>query len=241
MITQDRIDLNKRFVEVFELLVKDGEIVKNDRNGKGVGDVAEKILGKKGYGHIIRAYLNETDKRVISYHQARLFCSEFGVNEAYLIDGIGKPFGFEFPKHANHPDVLGNQNIMFTTVEAFAGTTIGAEALEEKYMFSIPGLKGDKLFSFPIKGNSMEPVIMDGDIIICRQIENIQEIEDSGMYAIKHDGTLVVKYVQKIMENGAITKLKLISANHFEYDPYEIEVNYSTQLLKVIRRISSLS
>ena len=97
MIKEDRIDLNKRFVEAFQLLEDRGAIVKNDRRGRGVGDVADKVLGNKAYGHIIRAFLNPESKRVIDYGQAQSFCRSFDINEAWLLHGIGNPFGFDTP------------------------------------------------------------------------------------------------------------------------------------------------
>ena len=92
MIKEDRIDLNKRFIQAFKLLEDRGAIVKNDRGGKGVGDVADKVLGNKAYGHIIRAFLNAGSKRVIDYGQASSFCRAFDINEAWLLHGIGNPW-----------------------------------------------------------------------------------------------------------------------------------------------------
>src|SRR5690606_33094181 len=103
MIGEDRLQLNDRFVRVFKMLEARGVIVKNDRNGKGMGDFAEKILGNRAYGHIIRAFLNPDDKRVISYSQARQFCREFGVNESFMLDGYGSPFGLDLPKSVSEP------------------------------------------------------------------------------------------------------------------------------------------
>lgn len=100
MIKEDRIDLNKRFIQAFKLLEDRGAIVKNDRGGKGVGDVAERVLGNKAYGHIIRAFLNPDSKRVIDYGQASSFCRAFDINEAWLLHGIGNPFGFDAPGDA---------------------------------------------------------------------------------------------------------------------------------------------
>jgi len=37
MIQEDRIELNDRFINVFAMLESKGEIIKNDRNGRGVG------------------------------------------------------------------------------------------------------------------------------------------------------------------------------------------------------------
>lgn len=243
MIREDRLELNERFVKVFSLLEDKGEIVKNDRSGKGMGDFAEKILGNRGYGHIIRAFLNEKDKRVISYSQARTLCREYGVSETYMLDGVGTPFGFDIPSDSSQREgdfSLGN--ILFTTTEAFAGATVeaGSFAKEDHSWFSIPGVAGNGLVAFPINGNSMEPVIQDGDLVICRQVENLENIHDNDIFAVKNNGSLWVKYVQRIRHGGRITHLKLISANHLEHDPFIEEVSVHTRLYRVIRRLSDL-
>ena len=243
MIREDRLELNERFIKVFELLEDRGEIVKNDRGGKGMGDFAEKILGNRGYGHIIRAFLNEGDKRVISYSQARTLCREYGVSEAYMLDGVGTPFGFDIPSDASQNQGNGSYgNILFTTTEAFAGATVeaGSFAKEDHSWFAIPGVAGNGLVAFPINGNSMDPVIHDGDLVICRQVENLENIRDNDIFAVKNNGSLWVKYVQRIRHGGRITHLKLISANHLEHDPFIEEVSVHTRLYRVIRRISDL-
>lgn len=245
MIREDRLKLNERFVKAFELLEERGEIVKNDRNGKGMGDFAEKILGNRAYGHIIRAFLNKGDKRVIDYHQARTLCSEYGINEEYMIDGVGSPFGFDIPKPQYiDPKVLESYgNILFTTKEAFAGSAIdsGAAAPEDLEFFSIPGISGNGLVAFPINGNSMEPVILDGDIVICKSIESPRDVRDNEIYAVKNNGSLWIKYVQRVHDSrGRVHKLKMISANYLEHDPFDEEVNEYTRLYKVISRINKL-
>ncbi|MCR9099536.1 MAG: S24 family peptidase, partial [bacterium] len=242
---EDRRQLNERFITVFNMLEERGEIVKNDRNGKGMGDFAERILGNRAYGHIIRAFLNPDDKRCIDYRHARALCREYGVNESYMIDGEGEPFGLEAPKYdqvmEEAPGMFGN--IMFTTTEAFAGSTVSAESFtkEENTFFSIPGLSGASLVAFPINGNSMEPVILDGDMVICREISGLHEIRDNKIYAVKNNGQLWVKYVQRVTDSrGRVTHLKLISANHLEHDPFVEDVGPYTRLYEVVRRISDL-
>ena len=247
MIREDRQQLNERFVKVFKLLEERGDIVLNDRNGKGMGDFADKILGNRAYGHIIRAYLNPNDKRVIDYRQARILCQEYGVNESYLIDGMGSPFGIDLPKSKSGGGDFINSirpNILFTTVQALAGSGVDVNdgsAAEDNEMFAVPGISGNGLVAFPVEGNSMEPVIADGDIVICREINGVNDIKDNEIYAIKNNGALWVKYVQKIFNNrGRIHRLRLISANNLEFDPFEEEVNEYTRLYKIIRRISDI-
>lgn len=244
MIREDRIQLNERFRKVFAILEERGEILPNDRNGRGIGDFAERILGNRAYGHIIRAFLNPDDKRVIDYRHARSLCNEYGVNESYLIDGEGTPFGFDVPKsNIESADAQMIGNILFTSKEAFAGSSVdvGGFAAEDHEFFSVPGLSGSGLVAFPINGNSMEPVINDGDTVICREISSAQEIKDNKIYAVKSNGSLWVKYVQKIFDkSGRVVELKMISANHLEHDPFIEEVNEYTRLYKVIRKIADI-
>ena len=244
MIKEDRIDLNKRFIHAFKLLEERGAIVKNDRGGKGVGDVAEKVLGNKAYGHIIRAFLNPDSKRVIDYGQAQSFCRSYQINEAWLLYGIGNPFGFEVAGDVFKGDAMapsGNGNILFTTIRAFAGSTLGADNQEDNTYFSIPGVSGTGLVAFQIEGNSMEPVIRHADIVICKSVENLNDIRDNEIYAVRSSGNVWVKYVQKIYNNrGRIARFKLISANYFDHDPFEEDVNETTRLYKVIRKISNV-
>ena len=244
MIQEDRIQLNERFIHVFNLLIEKGDVVLNDRNGKGIGDFADKILGNRAYGHIVRAFLNEDDKRVIDYRHARSICQEYGVNESFLIDGIGTPFGFDLPKkRINNEESAPVGNILFTSVHAFAGSgaDIGAAAAEDVDYFSVPGVGGNGLVAFPIEGDSMEPVIGNGDIIVCREIASLKEVKENEIYAVKQNGTLWVKYIRCIEnKRGQIHKIKLISANHLEFDPFIEEVNDSTRVYKVIRRIGEL-
>lgn len=243
MIKDDRIELNKRFREAFRLLEERGVIVRNDRSGRGIGDVAEKVLGKKAYGHIIRAYLNENNKRVIDYNSAKAFCRAYDINENWILHNIGSPWGHEEPQYASFQSPQGNGlgNILFTTIRAFAGATVGAESREDNTFFSIPGVSGSGLVAFQIEGNSMEPVINNRDIVVCQPVEYLTDIRDNEIYAVRNNGSVWVKYVQKNMDKkGRVTTLKLISANYFDHDPFEEEANETTRVFKVIRRISNL-
>lgn len=243
MIKDDRIQLNDRFIRVFKMLEEQGTIVKNDRNGKGVGDVAERVLGNKSYGHIIRAYLNSGNKRVIDYGQAKAFARAYDINETWLLYGIGNPFGFEAPQHSMAADTSTPEkgNILFTTIRAFAGSTLGAENQEDLSFFSIPGIQGSGLVAFQIDGDSMDPVIKNKDIVVCKVIDSVNDIRDNEIYAVKSSGNVWVKYVQRIYNaKGRVSRLKMISANYFDNDPFEEDVNETTRLYKVIRKISNV-
>ncbi len=241
MITEDRIELNDRFRKIFALLEEKGKIVKNDRSGLGMGDFADKVLGNRAYGHIVRAFLNPKDKRVIDYHQARNLCEAYGINETWMLHGKGTPFGLDPVSVMPQQHDGRRQNILFTTTQAFAGSAIDTAAEEEIDYFSIPGLEGTDLVAFPIKGNSMEPVIMNGDVVVCNEIESIHQIKDNEIYAVKSSGSVWVKYLQKIPDSrGRISALRMISANHLEHDPFEEEINEYTRIYRVVRRICEM-
>ncbi|SEP65219.1 S24 family peptidase [Neolewinella agarilytica] len=243
MITQDRRELNDRFKEVFRILEERGEIIKNDRNGRGLGDFAKRILNNRSYGHIVRAFLNDDDKRCINYEQARRVCHEYGVNLAYLLEGDGTPFGMELPEPV---EVVGSDiplNIMFTSKEAFAGASIDTDSFttEDTDFFRLPGIMGSGYVAFPITGNSMEPVINNGDIVICKEIDGLHQIRDNRIYAVRSKGSIWIKYVQTVPDSkGRITGLRLVSANFLEHDPWVEEVEMSTKIYEVVRRISEL-
>ncbi|MFT6149050.1 MAG: hypothetical protein ACJAUH_001736 [Saprospiraceae bacterium] len=249
---QDRVALTNRFAEVYQLLKGKGEIRKN-HSTKSKAAFAEKLLGSKQYGHLLDKFLNQ--KRQIDYKHARILCNEYGVNESYMFDGIGKPFGLEISIKKNQETVpsktiksryitpVTRGNIRFTNVKAFAGASVdvGPSSDEsEGYNFAIPGVQGDGLFAFHIEGNSMYPVLNFGDLVICREIEHIDDIHENEIYAIKNNGSIWVKYIQPIYKKDTVRELKLISANYLENDPFIEEVNDFTRIYKVIRRISDM-
>ena len=84
----------------------------------------------------------------------------------------------------------------------------------------------------------MEPIIQNGDIVVCRELNNLMDINDNDIYAVKSNGSVWIKYVQKIMTKNHVSKLKLISANYLEHDPFVEDVNEFTRLYKVIRKIT---
>jgi phage repressor protein C with HTH and peptisase S24 domain len=242
----DRVELTNRFAIVYNLLVQKGEIRKNHPT-KSKAAFAERLLGSKQYGHILEKFLNQ--KRQIAYKHARILCNEFGVSEAFMFDGIGEPFA-SYPNAARrnlnnrmiHAEPNLGGNILFTNVKAFAGAAIDAGPSSEtgQYNFNLPGVQGRGLLAFHIEGNSMEPVLNYGDLVICKEIEHISDIRENEIYAIKTNGAVWVKYIQPIYKNGVIRELKLISANYLEHDPFVEEVNDFTKIYKVIRRVSDM-
>lgn len=239
MVEQDRKELNKRFIKVYRLLEQRNVIVKN-HHAKSKSAFAERLLGSKQYGHIVTQFL--AGKRHIDYKHARKLCKLYGVSPNYMINGIGEPFD-EFvapPPHATSDN--DRNSILYTNMASIANAGISISPREGTYQyFSIPGLSARNLVAFDVEGHSMEPVISKGDIVICTSISEVRAIRDNDIYAVKIDGRIWIKHVQKIMDKrGRVTGLDLISANYLEHPPFTEEMNGAVKVYKVIRKISKI-
>ena len=234
-----RLELNRRFAEVYNLLVEKGEIVKSNRLKSKT--VFAHNLGTKG--HIIDHFLRGTRK--ITYEQVKNLCSKYGVNEAFMFQGIGKPFDKnKLPdpeqKLAMALGINFSPNILFTNIEAFASNTVSVDLIEENERFAIPGISGD-LIAFNINGASMSPTIHAGDMVICKPLETIEEMQDDEIYAVVSNQSVWVKRVRRCFDRYQnCSHLKLISDNYEEFDPFIIEIGEVRKLLKVTRRITGL-
>ena len=239
MTKVNRQELNRRFKEVYERLIEDEVIVLNDRQ-RSLSAFAER-LGTKG--HIVTAYLQ--DKRKITYEQVKALCANYHINEAYMFQGIGAPFGQTIlpdpeERLAMALGINFSPNILFTNVEAFASNTIGVDLLEQNEWFHIPGVKGE-LVAFNINGDSMHPTISSGDMVICAPLGNNGDMEDNEIYAVVTNQSVWVKRVQRCYDrHNNWTHLRLISDNFEEFDPFIIEINEVRRLLKVKRRLTGL-
>ncbi|MBL4649926.1 MAG: hypothetical protein JKY03_09350, partial [Aureispira sp.] len=134
----DKELLNQRFKIVFQHLEEKGEVVKSSRE-KGMSSFAEKIMGNKSYGHIIRAYLKDSDARTITYQQAKRLVNHYNVNSTYMFEGKGTIFTSEEETFSSNEISAGSPksddvftktnvpkhrtNIVFSSISAFASST----------------------------------------------------------------------------------------------------------------------
>jgi phage repressor protein C with HTH and peptisase S24 domain len=149
-----------------------------------------------------------------------------------MFQGVGEPFDAELV-------AMDLFNVFYTTLEAFAGNPIDITAFEQGERFYLPGIQG-KHIAFHITGNSMSPTITDGDMVLCRFIEGINQVKDNDIYAVVMRNSVVVKRVQKIMDetNTNCIHLRLISDNYIEHLPFEVEIEEVRYLLQVTRRLT---
>jgi len=73
-------------------------------------------------------------------------------------------------------------------------------------------------------GDSMEPTIADGDLLLVDTTEG--KVRDNAIYALSVDGDLIVKRVQRAIASGGVT---IISDNP-RYQPQQLDAREVTQL-----------
>lgn len=81
-------------------------------------------------------------------------------------------------------------------------------------------LSPNELFIVPTIGESMEPTIHSGDLLLCSQAEHHKKAGD-GVYVVRLDGNILVKRTQVLPGK----KIKVSSDNANQFSPYEIELN----------------
>jgi phage repressor protein C with HTH and peptisase S24 domain len=102
--------------------------------------------------------------------------------------------------------------------------------------FSMPGMEGD-LVAFEISGDSMQPTITNGDIVICEPVERGEPLRETNVYIVVTD-TVVAKRIHQVKTNGDVTQLELISDNPV-YRPYKVDVPEVQQILRVKTRLTN--
>lgn len=88
------------------------------------------------------------------------------------------------------------------------------------------------LYLIEVDGESMEPTLRPGDVILVDR-RSAQQVPRDGIYVLRMDGTLLVKRLQRLPER----RLRLSSDNP-AYQPFEIELgNGHADDLAIIGRV----
>ena len=227
--------VNQRFKIVFGELEKTNKI-------KGKSDIASK-LGT--YNHVINSILK--GDRNITIEQLNKLFELYGVSANFVFgfsDDIFLP-GYEpIASHNKNERAFGSsnrQNITLVPDRAMAGYALAANSpqyIADFPRFSIPNLDGN-LIAFEISGNSMEPTITNGDIVVCEELERGEPIRDNQVYVVVSD-VVVAKRVQQIKDASQVKMLRLISDNDF-YKPYDVSPDEIQKILRVKCRLTSHS
>lgn len=221
--------VNRKFKEVYYALLDRGIV-------RGKSDIA-KNLGT--YNHIINNILK--GERNITVDMILLLSDYYNINSNFLF-GLDEHMMFS-------PSLLENDffempspsgNVVMVPAQAFGAYVLGIsseQAVEEYEYMNIPNIDGEH-YAFEAVGDSMQPTVMQGDLVVTKALETKQEIRNNRMYVLVSDA-VVIKRIQKIKTGNRITELKLISDNSTLYKPYRISIKEVRQILEVKYRITN--
>jgi SOS-response transcriptional repressor LexA len=105
-------------------------------------------------------------------------------------------------------------------------------------IITIPTLNMENTFVVSVVGDSMSPTFSENDLIICKALHDIYNLNERDAYVI-FDGTeLVLKKIQRVTAQNRVDKLMLISENCKKYPMRFIEPNEETKIFQVAAHIS---
>lgn len=150
------------------------------------------------------------------------------------LDELEKRHGAEFP-----PAALLDGFVMIPRYDLSASAGHGALvpgeqiadylAFKAEWVRNTLGIAQKDLALIGVKGDSMQPTLTDGDLVLIDTSRTI--VEDSGIYAINLAEALMVKRVQRHL-NGSLT----VSSDNAKYAPERVQAK-DGKLFRVVGRV----
>ena len=213
---------------------------------KQLGMTQEQLAQRLGIGKAALSMI-ETGKARLSNRNRNILVQELNVNPEWLEAGKGGMFNAEpdLTAYMHRTDCsLPLQSVPLYSIEGTAGLVpLFAEqaAMKPVNYIHIPNLpKCDG--AIYIAGDSMYPLLKSGDIVLYKQLHDLEDIFWGDMYllSIDLDGEeyVTVKYIQKSDRKGYV---KLVSQNpHHADKDVEISRIRALALVKASIRMNSL-
>lgn len=213
---------------------------------KQLGMTQEQLAQHLGIGKAALSMI-ETGKARLSNRNRNILVQELNVNPDWLETGTGEMFNAEpdLTAYMHRTDnSLPMQSVPLYSIEGTAGLVpLFAEQASTKPLnyIHIPNLpKCDG--AIYIVGDSMYPLLKSGDIVLYKQLHDLEDIFWGDMYllSIDIDGEeyVTVKYIQKSEREGYV---KLVSQNpHHADKDVEISRIRALALVKASIRMNSL-
>ena len=206
----------------------------------------EQLAQRLGIGKAALSMI-ETGKCGLSTRNKNILVQDLNVNPDWLDTGKGNMFNAEPDLTAfrlRSDNSLPMQSVPLYSIESTAGLVplFNDNASNNPINFiHIPNLpKCDG--AIYVSGDSMYPLLKSGDIVLYKQLHNIEDIFWGDMYLLSIDlegeEYIVVKYIQKSEREGYV---KLVSQNPHHADK-EIEISRirAIALVKASIRMNSI-
>jgi phage repressor protein C with HTH and peptisase S24 domain len=177
--------------------------------------------------------------------------NEFDINPVFLFTGDGLMFLEKDNPHSFRvltvvTDQTGNEKIVHIPVPAqagYAGEGIDPVFISELPAYTLPDISSSHgtFRSFDICGDSMEPILKEGEKVVCSFVEPdhwITGIRDRNVYVIVTRSSLLVKRVINNLQKHR--HLELLSDNN-RFKPFRVNVGEIREIWYVRKRISPFS
>ncbi len=213
---------------------------------KQLGMTQEQLAQHLGIGKAALSMI-ETGKARLSNRNRNILVQELNVNPEWLDDGQGMMFNAEpdLTAYMHRTDnSLPLQSVPLYSIEGTAGLVplfTDQQKMKPVNYIHIPNLpKCDG--AIYIAGDSMYPLLKSGDIVLYKQLHDLNDIFWGDMYllSIDLDGEeyVTVKYIQKSEREGYV---KLVSQNpHHADKDVEMSRIRALALVKASIRMNSL-
>lgn len=214
---------------------------------KALGLTQEQLAQRLGVGKTALSMI-ETGRAALSSRNKNILVQELNVNPEWIDEGRGKMFNAE-PNLTNafrqrSDNSLPLQSVPLYSIEGTAGLVplfTEADNISPVNYIHIPNLpKCDG--AIYVVGDSMYPLLKSGDIVLYKQLSDVNDIFWGDMYllSIDIDGEeyVTVKYIQKAEREGYI---RLVSQNpHHADKDVEMSRIRAIALVKASIRMNSI-
>ncbi len=168
---------------------------------------------------------------------------EFNLNCNWLMMGEGTMYKSDFG--AGAPKVVtvgldGRPNILLVPVKAQAGYAL--ERLQADYLSELPAfhlplprLRQGEYRAFEVDGDSMEPTLVQNDVVVCSALEDSRWVRDRALYVFVLENDVLIKRALK--DRSRPDTIILMSDNEF-YPPYEYTLPEIKEVWRVEARVT---
>lgn len=206
----------------------------------------EQLAQRLGIGKAALSMI-ETGKCGLSSRNKNILVQDLNVNPDWLDSGEGEMFNAE-PEYTSFrlrtDNSLPMQSVPLYSIEGTAGLVplfndrTNNKPINYIHIPNLPKCDG----AIYVSGDSMYPLLKSGDIVLYKQLHNIDDIFWGDMYLLSIDlegeEYIVVKYIQKSDRSGYV---RLVSQNPHHADK-EIEISRirAIALVKASIRMNSI-
>ena len=184
----------------------------------------------------------ESEKIKLSMETLYRICDHFNISADWMMYGERDMYrNVHIPKAvASSPE---NSRYLLNII--FVDTAAHADYLKnfnnEEYLssleaYSIPGFKDGNFRMFEVLGDSMQPALIENDIVVVKVIDNYKKIEDSTICVLVSNNGIVVKRVYTLPEESDFLILK---SDNEKYKPFKISFDELLEVWEVKAKITS--